>query len=153
MTHRQPKSADAQTPLTREVFFLRMRYLKHLRPENTRIDKLIENYQRKKKKRQVFSSMIVSTVAKSLKLTPEELAKVASIQSEADYQKLCQNSIVCTNTPILLFYLPNVLFNSLYSCLSDIAILTRSACRLSISSCSTSCRCFATSGCWRSRMV
>ncbi|KAK8796584.1 hypothetical protein WA588_000713 [Blastocystis sp. NMH] len=49
----QPKSADAQTPLTREVFFLRMRYLKHLRPENTRIDKLIENYQRKKKKRQV----------------------------------------------------------------------------------------------------
>ncbi len=138
MTHRQPKSADAQTPLTREVFFLRMRYLKHLRPENTRIDKLIENYQRKKKKRQVFSSMIVSTVAKSLKLTPEELAKVASIQSEADYQKLCQNSIVCTNTPILLFYLPNVLFNSLYSCLSDIAILTRSACLISICFCSSS---------------
>ena len=49
MTHRQPKSADAQTPLTREVFFLRMRYLNNLRPENTRIDKLIENYQRKKK--------------------------------------------------------------------------------------------------------
>ena len=138
MTRRQPKTVDAPTSLSREVFFLRMRYMKHLRPENTRIDKLIENYQKKKKKRQTFSPMILTTVAQSLKLTPEEQAKVASIHSEADYQKLCQNSVVCTNTPILLFYLPNVLFNSLYSCLSDIAILTRSACRLSICFCSSS---------------
>ena len=48
-----------------------------------------------------------------------------------------------TQTP---YFFPYVLFNSFHSCLSDIAILTRSAWRFSTSAWNCACSSFATSG-------
>ena len=66
--------------------------------------------------------------------------------------KKTQNSPLKRNTPQTQMYtqtpyfFPYVLFNSFHSCLSDIAILTRSAWRFSTSAWNCACSSFATSG-------
>ena len=83
----------AKHQLTPEVLILRMRFLKHIRPEEKSLDKLIDSY--KAKKRQLWSIKLLNQIANKLNVKPEERRKLMSIFSESDLQQLCQNSTVC----------------------------------------------------------
>ena len=63
--------------------------------------------------------------------------------SKLTSQKKHPTKQMYTQTP---YFFPYVLFNSFHSCLSDIAILTRSAWRFSTSAWNCACSSFATSG-------
>ena len=76
-------------------------------------------------------------------LTPlnEEPSQIPN--EELTSQKKHPTKQMYTQTP---YFFPYVLFNSFHSCLSDIAILTRSAWRFSTSAWNCACSSFATSG-------
>lgn len=75
--------------ITSEVLILRMRYLKHIRPEETSLDKLIETY--RSKKPQLWNVKLLHQIANKLNVKQDERKKMMSIHSESDLQQLCQN--------------------------------------------------------------
>ena len=79
----------------------------------------------------------------SLLSNENSLKKTQNSNSKLTSQKKHPTKQMYTQTP---YFFPYVLFNSFHSCLSDIAILTRSAWRFSTSACRVSCSLSATSG-------
>ena len=75
-------------------------------------------------------------------LTPLK-RELSQENSKLTSQKKHPTKQMYTQTP---YFFPYVLFNSFHSCLSDIAILTRSAWRFSTSAWNCACSSFATSG-------
>ena len=82
-------------------------------------------------------------ICEALLISLKHISLLSMKNSKLTSQKKHPTKQMYTQTP---YFFPYVLFNSFHSCLSDIAILTRSAWRFSTSAWNCACSSFATSG-------
>ena len=82
-------------------------------------------------------------ICEALLISLRHISLLSMKNSKLTSQKKHPTKQMYTQTP---YFFPYVLFNSFHSCLSDIAILTRSAWRFSTSAWNCACSSFATSG-------
>lgn len=72
-----------------EEFKLNLRYMMHLKPDNTALQRVFSNYASHKKRR--FPADLLLKVGKSVGLTAEEFKIMRSIKTEEDLMKYCSN--------------------------------------------------------------